>query len=100
MCVDNEIDGDLETYRAHRIDIYEEFRTGVSSDLSTNFKGPLDSSTVQYKLLNDPVTIQSIKPDPNQAFPKVSSNYVTCFKSLYFDYVLIKISFEVALHTC
>ncbi|CAH8536918.1 unnamed protein product [Schistosoma bovis] len=71
LCVDNEIDGDLETYRAHRIDIYEEFRTGVSSDLSTNFKGPLDSSTVQYKLLNDPVTIQSIKPDPNQAFPKV-----------------------------
>ncbi|VDP43444.1 unnamed protein product [Schistosoma margrebowiei] len=71
LCVDDEVDGDLETYRAHRIDIYEEFRTGASSDLSTNFKGPLDSSTVQYKLLNDPVTIQSIKPDPKQAFPKV-----------------------------
>ncbi|CAH8548320.1 unnamed protein product [Schistosoma rodhaini] len=71
LCVDNEVDGDIETYRAHRIDIYEEFRTGVSSDLPTNLKGPLDSSTVQYKLLSGPVTIQSIRPDPNQAFPKV-----------------------------
>uniref|UniRef100_A0A3Q0KCX1 Putative wd-repeat protein n=1 Tax=Schistosoma mansoni TaxID=6183 RepID=A0A3Q0KCX1_SCHMA len=71
LCVDNEVDGDVETYRAHRIDIYEEFRTGVSSDLPTNLKGPLDSSTVQYKLLSGPVTIQSIRPDPNQAFPKV-----------------------------
>ncbi|CAI2728854.1 unnamed protein product [Schistosoma spindalis] len=71
LCVDSEVDGDLETYRAHRIDIYEEFRTGASSDLSSNFKGRLDSSSVQYKLLNDAVTIQSIRPDPNQAFPKV-----------------------------
>ncbi|CAH8496921.1 unnamed protein product [Schistosoma turkestanicum] len=61
LSVDNEVDGALETYRAHRIDIYEEFRANASSDLST----------VQYKLVNDPVTIQSIKPDPNQPFPKI-----------------------------
>ncbi|KAH8875686.1 WD repeat-containing protein WRAP73 [Schistosoma japonicum] len=71
LCANDEVDRDLTTYRAHRIDIYEEFRTNGSSDSSTNFKGLQGSSTVQYVLMNDPVTIQSNKPDPNQPFPKI-----------------------------
>ncbi|CAH8848513.1 unnamed protein product [Trichobilharzia szidati] len=57
-------------FSSHRIDIYEECRSKDSTDTLMNSEIISESFTVQYKLINNSVTIKSKKPDRTQPFPE------------------------------
>ncbi|THD22501.1 WD repeat-containing protein WRAP73 [Fasciola hepatica] len=75
-----QIDGELDSrvpdtqeaplgYRPHRIDVYQEYRTDPSA-LAAEFRRPQPTEVV-YRLVDEAITIPSIKPDPKLPNPKI-----------------------------
>lgn len=75
-----QIDGDLDShgpeaqevpfgYRPHRIDVYQEHRAD-SSAFDAEFRRP-QSSEVAYHLVDEAITIPSVKPNSKLPNPKV-----------------------------
>ncbi|CAH8530605.1 unnamed protein product [Heterobilharzia americana] len=74
--ISNKNDGECTTHRINCIHIYEEIYTRSSSDFLTNLSSNhMSSSNVQYKLINNPVIIESKQPDPKKAFPKIGISF-------------------------
>lgn len=64
----------LNSYQPYRIKIYEEFYfDDVENKIENAFKQTVrtELNEVHYKLVDKPVSIYSVKADPNRPFPKV-----------------------------